>query len=271
MGQWMGGDRDGNPNVNADTLQYAMQRQCEVALRHYLTEIHWLGSELSTSAMLVGVPPALQALADSSPDTNAHRQDEPYRRSLTFMYARLAATLITLDRQRSRTARLAAAKPYPDADSLLADLRTLDEALTAQHAQALALPRLRPLMRAVQVFGFHLATVDLRQSSDQHELVVAELLKVAGIEAHYAKLDEAATASLAAASVERPAPLAHPAPCLQRPQRVGIADFRNCAADPPRLWTPRDSPRHHQPHRKRQRFAGGVGAAKRSRACCTAA
>ena len=210
MGQWMGGDRDGNPNVNADTLQYAVQRQSEVALRHYLTEIHWLGSELSTSAMLVGVPKALQALADSSPDTNAHRQDEPYRRSLTFIYARLAATLLHLTGKEAARHALPPQQAYPDAHSFLADLHTLDEALTAQHAQALAVPRLRPLIRAVQVFGFQLATIDLRQSSDQHELVVAELLKVAGIHAHYAKLSEADKQALLMQSLNDPRPLRLP-------------------------------------------------------------
>ena len=210
MGQWMGGDRDGNPNVNADTLQYAVQRQSEVALRHYLTEIHWLGSELSTSAMLVGVPPALQTLADSSPDTNAHRQDEPYRRSLTFIYARLAATLLHLTGKEAARHALPPQQAYPDAHSFLADLHTLDEALTAQHAQALAVPRLRPLIRAVQVFGFQLATIDLRQSSDQHELVVAELLKVAGIHAHYAKLSEADKQALLLQSLNDPRPLRLP-------------------------------------------------------------
>ncbi|CAN1522155.1 Ppc Phosphoenolpyruvate carboxylase [Burkholderiaceae bacterium] len=210
MGQWMGGDRDGNPNVNADTLQYAVQRQSEVALRHYLTEIHWLGGELSTSAMLVGVPKALQALADSSPDTNAHRQDEPYRRSLTFIYARLAATLLHLTGKEAARHALPPQQAYPDAHSFLADLHTLDEALTAQHAQALAVPRLRPLIRAVQVFGFQLATIDLRQSSDQHELVVAELLKVAGIHAQYAKLSEADKQALLMQSLNDPRPLRLP-------------------------------------------------------------
>jgi phosphoenolpyruvate carboxylase len=210
MGQWMGGDRDGNPNVNADTLQYAVQRQSEVALRHYLTEIHWLGGELSTSAMLVGVPKALQALADSSPDTNAHRQDEPYRRSLTFIYARLAATLLHLTGKEAARHALPPQQAYPDAHSFLADLHTLDEALTAQHAQALAVPRLRPLIRAVQVFGFQLATIDLRQSSDQHELVVAELLKVAGIHAQYAKLSEADKQALLLQSLNDPRPLRLP-------------------------------------------------------------
>ena len=71
----------------------------------------------------------------------------------------------------------------------------------------MAVPRLRPLIRAVQVFGFHLATVDLRQSSDQHELVVAELLKVAGIEAHYAKLDEAARQAMLLQALNDPRPL----------------------------------------------------------------
>src|SRR5688572_27053586 len=64
MGQWIGGDRDGNPNVSAQTLEYALRRQCEVALRHYLTEVHYLGGELSLSAMLVSVTPEMRVLAD---------------------------------------------------------------------------------------------------------------------------------------------------------------------------------------------------------------
>ncbi len=210
MGQWMGGDRDGNPNVNADTLDLAMKRQCEVVLRHYLTEVHWLGGELSTSAMLVGVPAALQVLADSSPDTNAHRQDEPYRRSLTFIYARLAASLLHLAGKEAARHALPPQQPYPDAQAFLTDLQTLNDALSAQHAQALALPRLRPLIRAVQVFGFHLATVDLRQSSDQHELVVAELLKAADIEAHYLKQNEASRQALLLQALNDPRPLRIP-------------------------------------------------------------
>ncbi len=210
MGQWMGGDRDGNPNVNADTLDLAMKRQCEVVLRHYLTEVHWLGGELSTSAMLVGVPKALQALADSSPDTNAHRQDEPYRRSLTYIYARLAASLLHLTGKEAARHALPPQHPYPDAAAFLHDLQILNNALSEQHAQALALPRLRPLIRAVQVFGFHLATVDLRQSSDQHELVTAELFKVAGIEAHYLKQDEGRRQALLLQALNDPRPLRIP-------------------------------------------------------------
>ncbi|WP_442957789.1 phosphoenolpyruvate carboxylase [Polaromonas sp.] len=196
MGQWIGGDRDGNPNVTAQTLDYALSRQADVALRHYLTEVHFLGSELSLSAMLVDVSPEMRALAESSPDTSEHRKDEPYRRALTGVYARLAATLKALTGGDAARHAVAPQNAYRQAEEFLADLRTLENSLLAHHGAALAAQRLHPLIRAVEVFGFHLATVDLRQSSDKHEDVVAELLAVARIEPGYAGLDEAAKRAL---------------------------------------------------------------------------
>ncbi len=192
MGQWIGGDRDGNPNVSAETLEYALRRQSEVALRHYLTEVHFLGGELSLSAMLVGVTPAMQALAARSPDTNEHRQDEPYRRALTGIYSRLAATLKLFTGGEAARHAVAPQNPYAASTDFLADLRVIRESLLAGHGASLVAQRLHPLIRAVEVFGFHLATVDLRQSSDKHEEVVAELLAAARIEAHYGKLAEPA-------------------------------------------------------------------------------
>jgi phosphoenolpyruvate carboxylase len=191
MGQWIGGDRDGNPNVTAQTLEYALRRQCEVALRYYLTELFWLGSDLSISAMLVKVTPAMQALADASPDRGEHRQDEPYRRAVTGMYARLAATLKEFTGGDAARHAVPPQNPYLRAEDLLADLRTLRDSLLAHHGAAMAQQRLKPLIRAVEVFGFHLATVDLRQNSEQHEEVVAELLATARVEKDYRKLDEA--------------------------------------------------------------------------------
>ena len=190
MGQWIGGDRDGNPNVSADTLNYALSRQAEVALRHYLTEVHLLGSELSMSVMLAGVSPEMRALAVSSPDTNEHRQDEPYRRALTGVYARLAATLKNLSGGDAARHAVAPQNAYKKSEEFLADLGTIAASLKANHGQALVAQRLHPLMRAVDVFGFHLATVDLRQSSDRHEEVVQELLGTARIEPAYASLRE---------------------------------------------------------------------------------
>ena len=102
------------------------------------------------------------------------------------MYARLAATLHALTGTEALRHAVAPQDPYAAPDEFLADLRIIETSLQSHHAQALVAPRLAPLMRAVQVFGFHLATVDLRQSSDQHEAVVAELLRVARIEPDYA-------------------------------------------------------------------------------------
>ena len=192
MGQWIGGDRDGNPNVSAQTLEYALRRQAEVALRHYLTEVHFLGAELSISAMLADCTPGMQALAESSPDQNAHRMDEPYRRALTGIYARLAATLKALTGTEAARHAVAPQNPYARSEDFAAELRTIEASLQAHHAGVLSAQRLHPLIRAVEVFGFHLATVDLRQSSDKHEEVVAELLTTARIEANYSALDEMA-------------------------------------------------------------------------------
>jgi len=191
MGQWIGGDRDGNPNVTAATLELALRSQAEVALRHYLTEVHYLGGELSMSARLVRVSPEMQALAERSPDASEHRQDEPYRRALTGIYARLAATLKQLTGGDAARHAVAPQNPYRQAEEFLADLRVIEASLRAHGGAGMAAERLHPLVRAVEVFGFHLATVDLRQSSDQHERVVAELLATARIEADYSALDEA--------------------------------------------------------------------------------
>jgi phosphoenolpyruvate carboxylase len=196
MGNWIGGDRDGNPFVTADTLQMALARQSETVLRFYLTEVHELGAELSISGTLAPVTPALLALADHSADHNAHRSDEPYRRALIGMYARLAATLHDFTGTEALRHAVAPQNAYARAEEFLADLRTIEASLLSHHAQALIGPRLAPLMRAVQVFGFHLATVDLRQSSDKHEAVVAELLKTARLEADYSALPEAGRRSL---------------------------------------------------------------------------
>ncbi len=190
MGQWTGGDRDGNPNVTAQTLEYALKRQAEMILRHYLTEVHYLGTELSLSALLVGFPKAMQALANRSPDENEHRLDEPYRRALTGIYSRLAATLKDLTGGDAARHAVPPQNPYQSPQEFLGDLQIIESSLRSHSAEALINQRLRALIRAVEVFGFHLATVDLRQSSDQHEEVLQELLAVAKIEKNYRGLDE---------------------------------------------------------------------------------
>ncbi len=204
MGNWIGGDRDGNPNVNAGTLDWAVKRYGETVLRHYLIECHKLGAELSMSSVLTPSTPALLELAERSGDSSRHRADEPYRRALTGIYSRLAATIKKLTGAEALRHAVAPSEPYPDAATFLADLIVIRDSLLAHHGRALVGFRLGPLIRAVQVFGFHLATTDLRQNSDRHEAVVAELLAAARIEPDYAALPEARKQALLMAQLQDP-------------------------------------------------------------------
>lgn len=211
MGSWIGGDRDGNPNVNAETLRLALRRQCETVLRDYLIEVHELGKELSISRRLVGCTPELQALADRSGDENQQREDEPYRRALIGIYARLAANLFKLTGATALRHAVSPREPYLDSSEFQADLGVIEDSLRDNHGGALVPARLAPLRRAVDVFGFHLATVDLRQSSDRHEETLAELLAAARVEKDYAGLDEARKQALHLMLLRDPRPLRIPA------------------------------------------------------------
>ena len=221
MGQWIGGDRDGNPNVTAETLEYATRRQCEVALRHYLGEVKALGRELSQSSMMAEFTPEVHALAEASHDKSAHRSDELYRLALSHITARLQSTLHGGGDK---------APAYASAEALKADLTAIEICLKVQGAETLALQRLHPLIRAVDVFGFHLATVDLRQSSDKHETVVAELLAAASICGDYSALDEAARQKLLLTALNDPRPLRIPAVDYSPHTRDELAIFEMARA-----------------------------------------
>lgn len=198
VGTWIGGDRDGNPNVGAGVLRFALEEQARLVIGHYLEQVNQLGRELSLSTRIRPAPGEILALADASGDDSAYRGDEPYRRAISGIYARLAASALALTGQRAVPAPLAARPPYASAEAFAADLDAIARALEAQGAGRLARGRLRTLRRQVSVFGFHLAPVDLRQSSMEHEVVVAELLARAGVAADYRGLDEAARQALLA-------------------------------------------------------------------------
>ena len=204
MGSWIGGDRDGNPNVNAETMRHALIRQSTTIFDFYLDEVHALGAELSSSTLLVSVSPELEALAAASPDTSEHRTDEPYRRALVGIYARLAATARALGAANFLRKEVGPAARYNEADEFSADLQILAASLNTHHGAALAKPRLAGLKRAAEVFGFHLATLDMRQSSDVHERVLSELFNRAGVEPNYAALSEELKLELLLQELHRP-------------------------------------------------------------------
>ncbi|ASL43171.1 Phosphoenolpyruvate carboxylase [Burkholderia sp. AD24] len=217
MGSWIGGDRDGNPNVTAETLENAITRQAAVIFEHYMEQVHKLGAELSVSNLLAGASEPLKALAAASPDQSPHRTDEPYRRALIGMYTRLAASArVRLGegsvpvRSAGRGAAPVRAIPYDDSADFVRDLHVLMDSLAEHHGAPLAAPRLSPLARAAEVFGFHLASIDLRQSSDIHEAVIAELLKRAGVVEDYAALSEADKLAVLLAELAQPRPLRLP-------------------------------------------------------------
>nr|WP_264603911.1 phosphoenolpyruvate carboxylase [Sphingobium sp. B8D3B] len=197
LGTWIGGDRDGNPFVQAEQLRTALGRASGSTLRFYMDALHELGAQLSISSELAAIPAGVRDLAAASGDEAASRRDEPYRRAVAGIYARVAATYEQLiGTPPPRPSRLAG-EPYADAGELRADLATLGRGLAVEGNGALGSGGgLARLIRAVELFGFHLATLDMRQNSAVHERVVAELLKVAGVEPDYLALDEEARVAL---------------------------------------------------------------------------
>ncbi|MEO7208678.1 MAG: phosphoenolpyruvate carboxylase [Steroidobacteraceae bacterium] len=197
LGSWIGGDRDGNPHVTAESLRLALGRASQALLSEYLEQLNAIGAELSLSSELAVVSEPLAALAKAGGDLNAARADEPYRRAITGMYARLAATYQNLTGRVPPRPATVEAHAYPDSSSFRADLQILEDSLKSESRVRLngggALARLN---RAVETFGFHLATLDLRQNADVHARVVAELLRVAGVAPDYQALSESERVAL---------------------------------------------------------------------------
>ncbi|HET7073570.1 MAG TPA: phosphoenolpyruvate carboxylase [Mycobacterium sp.] len=187
-GSWIGGDRDGNPNVTADVVRRATGSAAFTALAHYLAELTDLEQELSMSARLITVTGQLTALEQSCPEKA--RADEPYRRAVRVIRGRLTATAADiLDWQPQHELDLGL-PPYSAPAELRADLDVVDASLRMHGAALLADDRLARLREGVHVFGFHLSGLDMRQNSDVHEEVIGELLAWAGVHPDYGSLPE---------------------------------------------------------------------------------
>jgi phosphoenolpyruvate carboxylase len=229
MGSWIGGDRDGHPLVTVDVLREALRLQSQRALGFYLEELHLLGGELSLDSRVVPVSDEMQKLADRSPDRSPRRADEPYRRAISGIYARVAATLWALDRFEVQRPAVGAAPVYFEPAQLEADLDVIHRSLVANGSAALAQGRLRRLRRAVDVFGFHLAGLDLRQNSAVHERTVAELFEATCPGTGYAALDEERRIELLRAELRTARPLASPFMTHSDETASELAIFRTAA------------------------------------------
>lgn len=210
-GSWIGGDRDGNPFVTADSLRTALAKAAQAVLGFYMDQLHAMGAELSISAHHAVVDEGVLALAEASGDTAESRSDEPYRRALSGIYARVAATYRAITGQAPPRPGHLTGEPYPDPAALRADVVTLARPLSDNGDGLLGTGgALGRLIRAVEVFGFHLATLDLRQNSAVHERVVAEMLAKAGVCDDYAVLGEDARVMLLRQELATARPLTSP-------------------------------------------------------------
>lgn len=213
VGSWIGGDRDGNPYVTAEITGMAMRRGAAAVIAHYLDEVHLLGAELSVSSALATVSAEAAALADASGDEAPSRSDEPYRRALTGIYARLAATYAALTGETPSRPSSVAASAYRTPAELRGELVTIARSIAGglgTETPLSATGALGRLIRAVDTFGFHLATLDLRQNSAVHERCVAELLAAAAVEPRYVELDEDARIALLRRELANPRLLSTP-------------------------------------------------------------
>ncbi|OQW55492.1 MAG: phosphoenolpyruvate carboxylase [Proteobacteria bacterium SG_bin9] len=209
IGSWIGGDRDGNPFVTAEVMRGALKLHSTLILRFYLDELHVLGAELSMAAHLADVSDELRTLAQRSPDTSPHRSGEPYRLAVSGIYARLAATALKFGVE-TRRAPVGAAAPYENPAEFKRDLDVLDRSLVAHQAQVIARGRLRLLRRAADCFGFHLASLDIRQNSAVHERTMDELLEAAVPGTRYMEMGEDARIALLAGELRNARPLVSP-------------------------------------------------------------
>src|SRR5271168_298998 len=229
VGSWIGGDRDGNPFVTADVLNEAMRLQSAQAIGHYLDELHELGAELSLASNLASMSPELTSLADTSDDSAAARRKEPYRRAITGMYSRLAKTARELDHVIALRQPIVDRAPYASAAEFSADLATIARSLRETNAGIVARGRLRALQRAVDVFGFHLAPIDLRQNSDIHERTIAELFAAASPGLDYKALSEPERVELLRRELVSPRPLFSPFMAYGEETAGELALFRAAA------------------------------------------
>ena len=225
LGSWIGSDRDGNPNVDAAVLRRTARMHGACIVDHYIEQLGRLGEELSLSSEIVAVSADLQALAQTSPDASPHRITEPYRRAATAMRARMRATRAAAGAADPSAGDQALA-PYRCAADFARDLDIVIQSLAAHGSLSLTRGRLGQLRRAVDCFGFHLASLDLRQNSAVHERTVGELLEAVAPGTRYGAATEGERISALAAELTNPRLLASPFLAYSEETQGELAVFR---------------------------------------------
>ena len=184
MGMWIGGDRDGNPFVTADTLKLSAMKQCELIITYYMNQLNILYRTFSMSSQLIKESEDLRQLADKSNDSSVYREKEYYRKAIYYIREKLLNTKKYLLNNEDNDEK------YLTAEELEQDLLIIKNSLLENNGDTLIKGDLEELLSAVKIFGFYLASIDMRQDSSVYEACVAELLKSANIENNYSELSE---------------------------------------------------------------------------------
>ena len=184
MGMWIGGDRDGNPFVTADTLKLSAMKQCELIITYYMNQLDILYRTFSMSSQLIKESDDLRLLADKSNDSSVYREKEYYRKAIYYIREKLSNTEKYLLNNVDNNEK------YLTAEGLEQDLLIIKNSLLENNGDTLIKGDLEELLSAVKIFGFYLASIDMRQDSSVYEACVAELLKSANIENNYSELSE---------------------------------------------------------------------------------
>ena len=184
MGMWIGGDRDGNPFVTADTLKLSAMKQCELIITYYMNQLNILYRTFSMSSKLIKESEDLRQLADKSNDSSVYREKEYYRKAIYYIREKLLNTKKYLLNNEDNDEK------YLTAEELEQDLLIIKNSLLENNGETLIKGDFEELLSAVKIFGFYLASIDMRQDSSVYEVCVAELLKSANIENNYSELSE---------------------------------------------------------------------------------
>ncbi len=197
LGSWIGGDRDGHPHVDEVTLRYAYREQARVAFDFYLAHLDRLDSELTMSDEVTPVSDALHELARKSLNTDIHRVDEPYRRAIAYIRQRLVHTRAeTLGEAVGNRAGDTGVPAYESCAAFLKDLRVMRDSLATNGGRRMIGATLKTLIRIARSCGFHLLALDLRQNSDVHERVIADLFTQSSELVDYLGMSESERCSL---------------------------------------------------------------------------
>ena len=184
MGMWIGGDRDGNPFVTAETLNLSAMKQCELISNYYLDKLESLYRTFSMSTQYIQESEELEELANRSSDSSVYREKEPYRRAIFYIKEKLENTKEYLLNDKE------VGEKYLTSLDFISDLQIIEKSLLENKGEMLITGEFEELLNVVKIFGFYLASIDMRQDSSVYEASVAELLSSANIEKDYSSLTE---------------------------------------------------------------------------------